>query len=320
MSEARQAALITMVRPIREAMELWDLEPEHRRPPPVSVLAQSADKVCQQVRAAHLRNASRQLPLLISDLTYSVQTAPSTEVWRTLASVYRTAHDVALKLGYPDLATVALDRMGWAADHASDPCLAAIRQYKRALGRKTADHELGARLIAAGHDLISGETSREALAVAGQLHLGAVSVAAREDNPSAVKAHITAARELATRVGGEAPDIHWLSFGHTNVALHEMGASLTMRSFDVALTQARAVKLSPSVVTSRRARYLVDRAVVEMEVGSTAAALRHLVAARKAAPEQTRYHPGTHEVVTGLLHAVRSTPDTLSHMATWIGL
>ncbi|WP_228974923.1 helix-turn-helix domain-containing protein [Streptomyces sp. DH12] len=319
---AQRERLAALMRPIREALDLYDLDPlprPGRRPLPV--LAVEADALCQRVRATRLRSAAEELPGLISDLTHAAHTESSTAAWRALASAYRSAHDVSLKIGYRDLSTVALDRMGWAAERASDPCLAAIRHYKRALGHERSELDLGRRLIQLGHDVLDGEESREALAVAGQLHLGASAVAARCDDDAAVERHICAARELASRVGGDASDVHWLSFGHTNVALHEMGASLTMRRFDQALTQARALKaLPPSTLTSRRARFLVDWAVVEMETGHPDAALRRLADARRAAPEQTRYHPRTREAVTGLLHIARRTPDSLSHMAAWIGL
>ncbi|WP_175409726.1 helix-turn-helix domain-containing protein [Streptomyces sp. TRM64462] len=317
----QQARLDGLMRPIREALDLYDLAPEPEREcRPLPALTGEADRLCQEVRATHLRKAAHDLPGVIAELTTAAVTAPSTNTWRALASSYRTAHDIALKVGYPDLAIVALDRMGWAAERASDPCLAAIRQYKRALGHKTAEADLGRRLIQAGHDLLEGRTSREALAVAGQLHLGASAVAARRGDQPAVRHHIAEARGLARRLGGEAREVHWLSFGQLNVDLHEMGASVQMRQFDTALKQARQVKLPPSVLTSRRARFLVDRAVVEMETGHTDAALKHLVDARRAAPEQTRYHPGTRDAISGLLHTARRTPATLSHMAAWIGL
>ncbi|MFJ2701900.1 helix-turn-helix domain-containing protein [Streptomyces sp. NPDC087428] len=319
-TDMQHGRLVTLVRPIREALDLYDLDPEPMTDRPVGELVADADRICQQVRATHLRAAARELPAVISALTRAARTAPTTSTWQALASTYRTAHDIALKTGFPDLAVVALDRMGWAAERASDPCLAAIRQYKRALGHAQSGQDLGRRLVDAGHALVAGESSREALAVAGQLHLGASAVAARAGNGDAVAQHITAARDLARRVGGEAREVHWLSFGQMNVSLHEMGAAITMRQYDDALRQARTMKLPAVTLTSRRARFLVDRAMVEMETGHTDAALRHLVEARRAAPEQTRYHPRTCETVTGLLHSARRTPDSLGHMAAWIGL
>ncbi|WP_030742350.1 helix-turn-helix domain-containing protein [Streptomyces sp. NRRL F-5135] len=321
-SQLRQDRLSALVRPIREALDLYDLgaNPDLTARP-ADVLIGKADQLCQDVRATHLRKAAEKLPWLIAELTHVAWSAPSTTVWQALASTYRTAHDIAVKIGFFDLSTVALDRMDWAAARASDPCLAAIRQYKRALGY----HKVGApvggqRLIASGHSLLALESSREALVVTGQLHLGASAVAARAGDEGAVAAHIKAASDLAKRVGGEAGEIHWLSFGHTNVHLHEMGAAVAMRQYDKALVQARKMKLPPDLLTSRRARFLVDRALVEMETGHSDKALEYLVKARKAAPEQTRYHPAARETISGLVRKARTTPDTLGHMAAWVGL
>ncbi|MFE7566746.1 helix-turn-helix domain-containing protein [Streptomyces sp. NPDC057539] len=321
-TDLQQDRLAVLVRPIREALDLYDLgaNPELALRP-TALLVTAADHVCQDVRATHLRKAARSLPGLIAELTHVAWSGPSTEVWRALASAYRTAHDIAVKLGYFDLSTVALDRMDWAAARASDPVLAAIRQYKRALGyHKVGARIVGQRLIASGHSLLAPESSREALVVAGQLHLGASAVAARAGDAPAVAAHIKAASELAKRVGGEARDVHWLSFGRTNVKLHEMGASVEMRQYDKALVQARKIKLHPSTLTSRRARFLVDWAFVEMETGHSDAALKHIVEARQTAPEQTRYHPEARETISGLVRKARTTPDSLGHMAAWIGL
>ncbi|MFH9248251.1 helix-turn-helix domain-containing protein [Streptomyces lydicus] len=314
--------LAALVGPIRASLDLYDLEPSGTVTRTAEQLSIAADDVCQRVRATHLRSAANALPSIITELTYLAVSAPTTQTWQALASSYRTAADIALKLGFPDLSAVALDRMGWAAEHASDPCLGAIRQYKRALIYKADGSEsaLSMRLIDSGHGMLDGRRSRTALAVRGQLHLGLSAVAARFGDQDAVTTHIAAARDIARHVGGEAGEVHWLSFGLRNVALHEMGASLALRQYDKALTQARKIKLPPSTLTSRRARFLVDRAVAEMETGHTDAALKHLVEARRAAPEQTRYHPGTRAVITGLTHMARRTPDTLNHMAAWVGV
>ncbi|WP_327169107.1 helix-turn-helix domain-containing protein [Streptomyces subrutilus] len=311
--------LVALVSPIREALDRFDLgpHPDLSEVRPTPVLIREADTLCQQVRATHLRAAARALPTLIVELTHIVWTEPSTAAWQALASAYRTAHDVALKLDYPDLARVALDRMGWAAGRASDPCTEAVQRYKRATLWRCAT---STPLILSGQSLLAGETSREALAVTGQLHLGLATVAAKNEDATAVETHLAAARELAERVGGEAGDVHWLSFGRVNVRLHELGASIAMRRYDDALGQARTVTLPDSTLTSRRARYLVDRALVEMEAGSPKASLKYLAHARKVAPEQTRHLPGTRATIRGLVHMSRRAPDSLGGMARWIGM
>ncbi|RDG34983.1 helix-turn-helix domain-containing protein [Streptomyces corynorhini] len=321
-TELQQGRLAGLVLPIREALDLYDLGADPSLTArPVSDLIATADELCQAVRATRLRRAAESLPWVIAELTHIAWSTPSTPVWQALASTYRTAHDIAVKLGYVDLSTVALDRMDWAAARASDPCLAAIRQYKRALGyHAVGAPAVGQRLIASGQGLLARESSRESLAVVGQLHLGASAVAARAGDEGAVRTHLDAAGELAERVGGEAGDVHWLSFGRANVELHAMGAALAMRHYDDAVGQAREMRLPLDLLTSRRARFQVDWALAEMETGHAERALELLVSARRTAPEQTRYHPVARKAISGLVRSARSTPDTLGHMAAWVGL
>lgn len=321
-TELQQDRLAALVRPIREALDLYDLGPDTAmRARPAGQLTAAADELCAQVRATHLRNAATALPGVIAELTHTVWTAPTTGLWQALASTYRTAHDVAVKLGYYDLSSVALDRMDWAAQRASDPCLAAVRQYMRALVYfREGEYTIGQRLIGAGHRIVGqAEENRESLAVAGQLHLGASVIAARAHDNTAVDTHLAEAKALAARVG-DASEVHWLSFGPANVSMHQVSAEVELRHFDEALVQARELKLPASVATSRRAHFLIDRARTEMESGHSEAALKSLLEARRAAPEQTRYHPGARETISGLVHQARRTPDTLTYMAAWIGL
>lgn len=321
-TELQQDRLAELVRPIREALDLYDLgaDPD-LRPRPAPELVTAAEQLCLQVRATHLYDAAHALPSTIAEITTAAYRTPSTQLWGALSSAYRTAHDIAVKLGYFDLSTVALDRMDWAAERASDPLLAAVRQYMRALVYfREGEYTIGLRLIDAGHHLIpQADESTASLAVAGQLHLGASIIAARARDKTAVAVHLEQATEFARRTG-EAGHVHWLSFGPTNVAVHDVSAHVEMRQYGRALTKASKVQPPKDWATSRVAHFHVDRARCEMETGRSEAALRSLVKARKMAPQQTRYHSGARETIKGLVQQARRTPDTLDHLAVWIGL
>lgn len=80
---------------------------------------------------------------------------PSTELWQALPPPTGPEHDISVKLGYYDLSAVALDRMDWAAQRASDPCRGAIRPYMRALVHfRAGEYRTGQRLVAAGHGIV----------------------------------------------------------------------------------------------------------------------------------------------------------------------
>ncbi|MGI5353066.1 helix-turn-helix domain-containing protein [Streptomyces sp. CA-250714] len=345
-TELQQDRLAALIRPIRESLDLYDLHDPHEphrghagpyggqegphdphdgprgaRTP--AELAAQADDLCRMVRATQLSKAAHALPSLIAEVTVAVHRSPSTALWQTLGSAYRTAHDIATKLGFYDLATIALDRLGWAAERGSDPLLAAVRQYMRALTYfREGEHTIGLRLIDAGHRALSRVDSadreaRETLVVQGQLHLGASVIAARAHDADAVESHLRDAASYAERTG-EAERVYWLSFGPANVAVHEVSAQVEMRRYGKALEKSRSVRLPNGWPMSRRAHFYVDRARAEMETGRCDAALESVVTARKLAPEQTRYHPGARETINGLVAQRRRTPDTLDNMAAWL--
>ncbi|MFF4859916.1 helix-turn-helix domain-containing protein [Streptomyces rubiginosohelvolus] len=321
-TQLQEDRLAELVRPIREALDLYDLGDDPLvTARTASELIAAAEELCARVRATRLHAAAVALPDVMTELTVLCWRSPTTDLWRALASAYRTAHDIAVKLGYYDLATVALDRLGWAAERAGDPCLAAMRQYFRGLVYfREGEYSIGLRLIRSGHGLLGPDgSSRAALTVAGQLHLGGSVLAARAGEAGLAVDHIARAREHAERVG-DASRVHWLNFSSTNVALHEMSVAMEMRQYDEALRQARAIRLPASVATSRRAHYFMDRARVELELGRGQASLRSMVAARRSAPEQTRYHPGARETIRGLVHLSRRAPEPLRAMAAWIGM
>ncbi|WP_425838362.1 helix-turn-helix domain-containing protein [Streptomyces fractus] len=322
MTELQQDRLAELIRPIREALDLYDLGTDAQlslRPP--ANLINDADLLCRHVRATQLNSAAERLPGLIAELTATVHQGATTDLWRALASSYRTAHDIAVKLGFYDLSTIALDRMGWAAQRASDPVLAAVRQYMRGLVYfREGEHTIGLRLIDAGHNVLGQATeSVESLAVTGQLHLGATVIAARARAAGTVDEHLGHARSIADRIG-DASEMHWLSFGPANVDVHEVSALGELREHGLALERARKVRLPATWATSRKAHFLIDKARAEMETGRSDAALQSLVKAREVAPQQTRYHPTARETIQGLVRQQRRTPDTLGHMAAWVGL
>ncbi|WP_127355353.1 helix-turn-helix domain-containing protein [Actinacidiphila soli] len=321
-TELQEDRLTELIRPIREALDLYDLgvDPDLRTRPAPQLIA-AAERLCQQVRATKLYDAAVNLPEVMAEITTAVYLAPSTELWAALSSTYRTAHDLAVKLGYYDLSTVALDRMDWAADRASDPLISAVRQYMRALVYfREGEYTIGKRLVGSGHSLIErAPETRESLAVAGQLHLGTTVLAARAQDADAVRTHLAEASSYADRVG-EAIDVHWLSFGPTNVAVHAVSAHVEMRAYGEALRSAAHVQIPKEWALSRAAHFHVDTARAQTETGRSEAALKSLITARRLAPQQTRYHSGARETIRGLIHLSRRTPDTLDHLAAWVGL
>jgi transcriptional regulator with XRE-family HTH domain len=149
LEELRQDQLDGLLQPIREALNVYDLGPDPDVVPrPTPELEAHAEELCALVRATDIKQVAAVLPGLIFEATTAAYVSPSERHWRLLASTYRTAYDVTTKLGFPDLCTVALDRMDWAAQRASDPVLSGMRQYLRALAYlRASDYGASPRVV-----------------------------------------------------------------------------------------------------------------------------------------------------------------------------
>jgi transcriptional regulator with XRE-family HTH domain len=322
LEELRQDQLDGLIQPIREALNIYDLGPDPDvAPRSTEELEAHADELCALVRATDIKKVAAVLPGLISEATTTAHLNPTVQHWRLLASTYRTAYDVTTKLGFSDLCTVALDRMDWAAQRASDPILGGMQQYLRALAYlRASDYRTGERLVKMGMSTLEqAEVGRVRDVVMGQLHLGAAVLAGRDKDKGAAEGHLDEARQIAQRTG-PAEKVHWLSFGPTNVGAHQVSVLVELDEYAVAVRAANSMPVPQGWPPSRLAHHHAEVAWAEMWTGRTEEAFRNLQVARKLAPQQTRYHPTVRETLAGLGSAKRRMPDTFSNYAAWLGL
>ncbi len=322
LEELRQDQLDGLINPIREALNIYDLGPDPDViPRPVEELEAHAEKLCAMVRATNIKQVASDLPGLIHEATTTAHTAPEDRSWRLLASTYRTAYDVTTKLGFPDLCTVALDRMDWAAQRASDPVLGGMRQYLRALAYlRASDYRTGKRLVRLGMaTLEQAEPGRVTDVLTGQLHLGAAVLAGRDKDKDTSEGHLAEAERVANRTG-PAEKVHWLSFGPTNVGVHRVSVLAELDLYPEAVHSAQEISIPDGWPPSRLAHHHAEVARAQMWTGRTDTAFKSLLKARKLAPQQTRYHPTVRETYAGLEAAKRRMPDTFSNYGSWLGV
>jgi transcriptional regulator with XRE-family HTH domain len=321
LEELRQDQLDGLINPIREALNIYDLGPDPDvTPRPVEELEAHAEKLCAMIRATNIRQVAADLPGLIHEATTAAHTDPVDRNWQLLASTYRTAYDVTTKLGFPDLCSVALDRMDWAAQRASDPVLSGMRQYLRALAYlRASDYHTGKRLVRLGmNTLEQAEPGRVRDVLTGQLHLGAAVLAGRDKDRDTAEGHLAEAQRIAGSTG-PAERVHWLSFGPTNVGVHRVSVLAELDLYPEAVQSAQEIAVPDGWPPSRLAHHHAELARAQMWTGRTDAAFKSLLTARKLAPQQTRYHPTVRETYAGLEAAKRRMPDTFSNYGSWLG-
>ncbi|MER7760794.1 helix-turn-helix transcriptional regulator [Streptomyces sp. NPDC097619] len=319
-SELRADQLDVLIRPIREALDVYDLgvdpdiTPRDRR-----LLADEAEGLLVAVRAGEIKRAAGEVAGLIQEVTTAAHSERSRESWQLLASTYRTAYDVASKLGYYDLAAIALARMDWAAERASDAVVGGMYRYMRALTYlREGEYRIGERLVALGlHTLEQADAGRQREAVTGQLHLGAAVMAGRSKDASQAEGHLREAERIATGTG-EAVDVHWLAFGPTNVAVHRVSVLAELDEYGQAAEEGGRIRIPGSWPASRRSHHHAELARAQMWSGDLDGSFRNLQAARKAAPQQARYHQTVRETYAGLEAARRRLPESFLSYGSWL--
>ncbi|MGX8906685.1 helix-turn-helix domain-containing protein [Streptomyces netropsis] len=322
LEELRKDHLDGLIQPIREALNVYDLGPDPDVfPRPIHELEAHAEKLCALVRATNIKQVAADLPDLIREATTTAHTARSDRSWQLLASTYRTAYDVTTKLSYPDLGMVALDRMGWAVERASDPILGGIRQYLRAVAYlRAGDCRTGERLVRLSLSALEqAEEGRVRDVATGQLHLGSAVLAGRDRDGSKAGAHLDEAQRIAERTG-HAEEVHWLSFGPTNVGIHRVSVLAELGRHPEAVRTAQETMIPEGWPPSRLAHHYTEVAQALLWMGSTDAAFKNLQMARKLAPQQTRYEPTVRETYAGLESAGRRLPVAFSSYGAWLGM
>jgi transcriptional regulator with XRE-family HTH domain len=322
LDELRQDHLDGLIQPIREALNVYDLGPDPDvSPRALPELEAHADQLCALVRATQIKKVAAELPGLIAEATTTAHLSPTDRNWRLLAGTYRTAYDVTTKLGFADLCTVALDRMDWAAQLASDPVVGGMRQYLRALAYlRASDYRTGGRLITLGMKrLEQAEPSRERDVVTGQIHLGAAVLAGRAKDESVAEEHLAEAGRLAG-LTGPAEKVYWLSFGAANVGAHRVSVLAELDKYPEAVATADAMAFPEGWPPSRLAHHYSEVARAQLWTGRTDDAFASLKKARVLAPQQTRYHPAVRETYAGLESARRRMPETFPNYGSWLGV
>lgn len=320
-TELRADELDVLIQPIRESLDVYDLgaDPEIQ-PRAVPLLKADADALLKAVRAGEIKQAAGRLPGLVLETTTAAHIADSTEGWLLLASNYRTAYDIAVKLGFPDLATIALSRMEWAAQRASDAVVGGTYRYMRALTYlRSGQFRTGERLVSLGlGTLDQADEGRVRDVVTGQLHLGAAVMAGRAKDHARAEGHLAEAERIAESTG-EAVDVHCLSFGPTNVRVHRVSVLAELDRYDDAARANDGLRIPGDWPASRRSHHYAEVARAQMWTGDLDNAFANLLRSRKAAPQQARYHQTVRETYAGLEAAKRRLPDSFLSFGNWLG-
>ncbi|WKD32070.1 helix-turn-helix domain-containing protein [Streptomyces xanthophaeus] len=306
-------------------------------PRPLPVLASEMDQVAALRRDARYAAMGPLLPAVITELTHIALEGRNGErekAYGHLARAYRAVNSLAHKLGHHDLSSTALERVRWAADCSGDPLLqftagylvvgAMLRQGAYASGRR--------KLSALRHELerMQPEHSytNDALAIDGALLLKLAVLEARENNADRADTYLREAESVARMAGDRDSLAYEMSFGPTNIRIHEVHTLIDMGDVEqalVRLTQWSGVpgqEWAPpaSTVGERSSHHFIDVASAKLAVGDRRGAFADLRRARKVAPNHTRFHPSARETSAALLRMDTHPSNELAAFGRWAGV
>lgn len=299
---------------------------------PVQDLDALAARVSVTAELRHgvqLEPLGEMLPDLLADLRRAAHEAkPGTHAWERvhgmLAETYAAASQVAYKLGYADLASLAVDRYEWAADRSADPLAVCVGDYQRA-GElmMVAEYPAAEGVLTAAQRRIEDEVRRDAaapvLATWGNLALKQGLIAARAGHAGTAWDHYAVAREAADRLGADRDDYRLL-FGPTNVGIWGVSLAAELDDAGEAVRRGEHVRIPTGYAAERVSHHHIDLARARLHTADHVGALRELATARKIAPVHTRYHPMVRETVGALVRASRRTSGSLDELVSWLGL
>lgn len=315
---------------LRRALAHWDAAPDLPTAPRSAVeLAAASDGLAVLRQSDRYTQLAELLPVLLMETTAAFHEAaegPSRQrdtLSDALAGLLHAAHSLTYKTGYEDLSTIVEGRLVWISHQSGDPLMSAMTAYSRTSSLlRTGAYDAGLRLLdAARRDIEPGtRTDDGALRMTGSLHLRAAVLAARAGDAGLASTHIDEARDIAGHLGADTPG-GWrdLAFGPGNAAIHDVAVSIELGDSAQALDKAEGMHLPGNISRTRAAHHHMDLARAYLWHGRRDHALDSLRAARALAPQQTRHHPTTHEVVRMLVRAHRHSNEPLARFATWIG-
>lgn len=263
-------------------------------------------------------------PDVLRHLHRAVLDLPSSQhpdAHNVLAAAYSYAIVALYRLGHLDLSHLADERARAAASRGNDPLRAAVTEWNHSLilmfdGAFSA----GLRSIDRAARMVELAPSNSAAsAVLGALHLRAAIIAARGTNSDLAAQHLSTARSIALD-GQDEANYYGTKFGVPNVTIHEIAVPVELTDGTTAVTRAASVRIPTHTAPSRIGHYWIDLARGWLLHGDRRRSLDCLQAARRIAPQLTRYHPQVRETVHIL--AKRDTRSTrgLPQFATWCGI
>ncbi len=311
---------------IRRELAAYAVPPADISVRPLPELEAAVAEASRMRHSVDLAGLGGAIPGLLAELRTATQQlagSAAERAWLLLGETYYAASQVAYKLGYVDLASLAVERYEWAAAQSGDPLAVLVGVYARA-GEliNIAEWDSALDYLERGRASISDQIGADGpatLSMWGNLHLKSGLAAARSGRRDIADAHLAEAQQTAERIGADRDDYR-LCFGPTNVAIWSVGLAVEAQDGTTAVDRASRIVIPPGTQRERAGHHWIDVARGFLLHGDRSKSLQALQSAYEVSPQQTRYHPQVRETVATLAEADARATDSLAGFARRIGL
>lgn len=276
-------------------------------------LRRAAANVMQASLSSDYAQLAHSLPYLIGQIelaNFQACDADRLHMQRLLSDVYAVAGWTLIKADSPVAAWIAAQCAIQYAEHADDVLrgAAAMRCLAEVHMRARSFREAGRTAFLAATCLDTAQVQERATVqcLRGAALLSAAAASARRGDRREAHTALKAAAVCATELNEERFDLGTV-FGPTNVAIHQVAVAVELGNPTEAMKHIPTVNLNrmPSLLTERRARFLIDVARSYRQLRDDTAALDALLQAEAIAPDELRNHRLTHQVLRDLLSRER---------------
>lgn len=315
--EPQQAATL---QELRAALDAYDDPRPNGRPLDLTVAARRVDTLSRHVSGLRYVDTAQQLPELLRHL-YVLAAKPGhagEQARALLHDAYRMVATVSARFRQSDLAAIASERHVQLAPSTGDPLRIAISAYHRSSRYlQLGDYRGGLRILDRARDHL--DNSPAGTAIAAQLNLRSSVLAARAGDGAEADGYIDEARAIT---GDDTPASPYYNIDASplNVVIHWCAAPVERHDGTEAVRRAETVTVADRKRPERVGHHHIDMARAWMLHGDRNQTLRHLNAARRIAPHNTRHHPSVRETVLTLAEADRRATDSLAGFARWAAI
>lgn len=311
---------------IRRELATYRIPPEDVPPRTYLELAADVAKASKLRHGVQLSELGEFLPGVLHDLRvgwFSTEGPDRERMFGLLAEAYAATSQLVYKLGYADLASLAVDRYEWAAARSGDKLAVLAGDYQRA-GEMiaAADWKAAERFLEESRRQIEDEIGKgdpKTLSMWGNLHLKSGLAAARGGRMDIADTHLAEAAETAKRIGEDRDDYR-LCFGPTNVDIWRVGLAVEAMDGTEAVKRNEKIRLPKATPRERVGHHYIDLARGFLLHGDREGAFHALQVAKRIAPTQTRYHPMVHETIRMLARQEARASETVRGFAAWCGI